>query len=484
MPSGQNAVFPDGSAVSADAAYQQTRNAISPVRLSPYGLSATCALSDFVIVLAAALLPLITYVGISGLPWEQYAAPLAAVLVLYPCATYLVGAYRIEERSARDVLWRGLTAVALTFTVVLLLLVGTKTTDLFSRVWFFSWMALTASGVAAQRILAFAVMESRLAAGACLNRALVLSTLPNGLTEEQVAAASSNRTRAAAILRVSQLTEAPRLAAAIQRYMPDTLIVEVPWAEVPAANAWLREATRDYALKAYVVPASGVASDEVLRMSRLGSHVMFQTMDEPISGSLHVLKRLEDLVLASAAVLLLTPLFLTIALAIKLESRGPVFFRQVRAGFNGSHFYVWKFRSMYTHMSDAGAAQQTRKGDRRVTAVGRFIRRISLDELPQLFNVIGGTMSLVGPRPHALQTMAGGHELTSVEDRYAARHRVRPGITGWAQVNGYRGELDTIEKLRGRVEYDIYYIENWSLMLDIKILLMTALKVIYDPNAY
>ena len=177
-------------------------------------------------------------------------------------------------------------------------------------------------------------------------------------------------------------------------------------------------------------------------------------------------------------------LLLLIALAIKLDSRGPVFFKQVRYGFNNTLIRVWKFRSMYSDMADVHCDVQTCKDDPRITRVGQFLRRSSLDELPQLFNVLFGSMSLVGPRPHALSTKAEGSLFTDIVDRYAARHRVKPGITGWAQVNGWRGETDTVEKIQKRVDFDLYYIDNWSIWFDIQILLKTIFVILKDDNAY
>ena len=163
-----------------------------------------------------------------------------------------------------------------------------------------------------------------------------------------------------------------------------------------------------------------------------------------------------------------------VALAIKLDSRGPVLFRQKRYGFNNELIEVYKFRSMYVDQTDATAAKLVTKGDPRVTRVGRFIRKTSLDELPQLFNVVfKGNLSLVGPRPHAVHAKAADRLYDEAVDGYFARHRVKPGITGWAQVNGWRGETDTRRRSRRRVEHDLYYIENWSVLFDLYILAMT-----------
>jgi lipopolysaccharide/colanic/teichoic acid biosynthesis glycosyltransferase len=174
-----------------------------------------------------------------------------------------------------------------------------------------------------------------------------------------------------------------------------------------------------------------------------------------------------------------------VALAVKLDSPGPVFFKQRRHGFNNEVIEVYKFRSMFTNQLDPLAVKQVTRHDPRVTRVGRIIRKTSLDELPQLFNVVfEGNLSLVGPRPHAIVSRAADKLYDEVVDGYFARHRVKPGITGWAQINGWRGETDTPEKIQKRVEHDLYYIENWSILFDVYILAMTPLALIKTENAY
>ncbi len=204
---------------------------------------------------------------------------------------------------------------------------------------------------------------------------------------------------------------------------------------------------------------------------------------KPISEWGALLKRAEDLILGLGIMAVALPVMAVCAIAIKLDSKGPVLFRQNRYGYNNSLISVFKFRTMYHDRSDADCDVQTTKSDPRVTRVGAFLRRTSLDELPQLFNVISGEMSLVGPRPHAVNTKAAGRLFEEVVHEYAARHKVKPGITGWAQVLGWRGETDTEEKIRRRVEADLYYMEHWSLFLDIEILFRTA-KVIRGENVY
>lgn len=201
----------------------------------------------------------------------------------------------------------------------------------------------------------------------------------------------------------------------------------------------------------------------------------------PMSGPARVLKRLEDLILGALIMLLISPLCLVIAIAIKISSPGPVLFKQYRTGINGREFKVYKFRSMRLHREEQGQVTQATRSDSRITPIGRFLRRTSLDELPQFFNVLQGRMSIVGPRPHAL---AHNEYYKDLVESYMRRHKVKPGITGWAQVNGYRGETDTLEKMQKRVEYDLWYINNWSLWLDLKIILLTVVKGFINKNAY
>ena len=219
--------------------------------------------------------------------------------------------------------------------------------------------------------------------------------------------------------------------------------------------------------------------------SYLGSVPVLDVFDRPITDWDVVMKWLFDKVVGSLALLVAAPAMALTAMAIKLDSRGPVLFKQKRYGFNNELIEVYKFRSMYVDQSDARADKLVTKGDPRVTRVGRFIRKTSLDELPQLFNVVFvGNLSLVGPRPHAVNAKAEEQRYDEAVDGYFARHRVKPGMTGWAQINGWRGETDTQEKIQKRVEHDLYYIENWSVLFDLFILLRTPFALLKTENAY
>lgn len=220
--------------------------------------------------------------------------------------------------------------------------------------------------------------------------------------------------------------------------------------------------------------------------SYIGSVPFLAVFDRPLADWDYVAKSILDRTIGLAALIALSPVMVATAIAVKLDSKGPVLFKQQRFGFNNEPIGVYKFRSMYTDMCDVKATKLVTKNDPRVTPVGRFIRATSIDELPQLFNVVfKGNLSLVGPRPHPMAAKAAGGLYHDVVDGYFARHKVKPGITGWAQVNGWRGETDTLEKIERRVEHDLFYIENWSILFDIQILAMTPLALLTkNENAY
>jgi putative colanic acid biosynthesis UDP-glucose lipid carrier transferase len=202
--------------------------------------------------------------------------------------------------------------------------------------------------------------------------------------------------------------------------------------------------------------------------------------ETPFTGTNRLVKRIEDVVLASLILVLISPLLLAIAIGVRLSSPGPAIFRQRRNGLDGTEIVVWKFRSMHTQ-DDGAVVPQATKGDPRITPFGAFLRRTSLDELPQFFNVLQGHMSIVGPRPHAV---AHNEQYRQLIKAYMVRHKVKPGITGWAQIHGHRGETDTIEKMQARVEYDLEYLRNWTLGLDLQIIARTVKLVFIDRHAY
>jgi polysaccharide biosynthesis protein PslA len=263
----------------------------------------------------------------------------------------------------------------------------------------------------------------------------------------------------------------------------DQVIVALPW----SAEKRLQEVVAELAImpvRIRLAPDLATFAFSQRPVVLLGDLPVMTLFERPISGFDQILKKLEDMFVGALALILLAPLLLLVALAIKLDSPGPIFFRQDREGFNNQRFRIWKFRSMRVDKCETDGITQARKNDDRITPVGRFLRRTSIDELPQLFNVMAGEMSLVGPRPHAPSTKAGDRVFSDVVAHYAARHKVKPGMTGWAQVHGWRGETDTEEKLLKRLEHDLYYIENWSVLLDFYILARTGVTIAFQKTAY
>jgi Undecaprenyl-phosphate glucose phosphotransferase len=262
----------------------------------------------------------------------------------------------------------------------------------------------------------------------------------------------------------------------------DEIIITVP-ASAGETIVNLCQRFHPFAVALRILAPDGFEHFRLLDSSRCGGISTFLVIQRPLDEVAGIAKWLEDKIIALLCLFASLPAMLIIPVAIKLDSRGPVFFRQKRLGANNRPFDLLKFRSMYVGAADPLGHRLTRAGDPRITRVGRTLRRTSLDELPQLINVLRGDMSLVGPRPHPLAAKAGGIPYFQAVDDYSIRQRVKPGITGWAQVNGWRGETARIEQLKGRVECDLYYIDNWSLTFDLLILGRTLFTVLSRKNA-
>jgi len=265
----------------------------------------------------------------------------------------------------------------------------------------------------------------------------------------------------------------------VRRNSITRVYLALPLSTAPRIQELLKE-LRDTTASVYFVPNLFAFDLVQARCVEIDGMPAFSICDSPLHGMDALWKRTFDVALAMIMLLLLWPALLAVAAAIKISSPGPVLFKQRRYGLNGEEILVYKFRSM-TVCEDGTVVAQARKHDRRVTPVGGFLRRTSMDELPQIFNVLEGKMSFVGPRPHAV---AHNEEYRKLICGYMIRHKVRPGITGWAQVNGLRGETSTVDKMRLRVQYDLDYLENWSLRLDLHIIARTALGFLRDTNAY
>jgi putative colanic acid biosynthesis UDP-glucose lipid carrier transferase len=269
------------------------------------------------------------------------------------------------------------------------------------------------------------------------------------------------------------------LAEYAKTHRVDLIYITLPMASQPRILRMLDE-LRDTTASIYFTPDIFLADLIQARMDTIGDLPVVAVCETPFYGVNGFIKRASDLVLASLILVLISPLLLAVAIGVKLSSPGPVLFRQRRYGLDGREIVVYKFRTMCA-LEDGNVVTQATRNDPRVTRFGAFLRRYSLDELPQFINVLQGRMSVVGPRPHAV---AHNEMYRKLIKSYMIRHKVRPGITGWAQVNGLRGETDVLEKMQARLEYDLAYLRNWSLRLDLQIVLKTIYVVLKKQNAY
>lgn len=426
--------------------------------------------------------------------------PAATIVVVTLAASWLCerfGAYQLSYVfTLRAGLRRQLSAWTLTMSMLVVGAYSLHLSDAYPRLWVALWLALGVVLPAAVRTGFSGLTRRWIREGRLAQRTVIVGTTDHGrLLARHLRGCEDIRTRIIGfaydeqppgegyIDRVRVLGDLEQLVGLIRHNEVDQVIIALPWAQRDRIMRTLAELAD--------TPVDIRLAPELLRFEFLrqraeivGDVPLLRVLDRPVSGSAELLKAAEDRVLGGLLLLMFAPLMLLIAAAIKLDSRGPVFFRQTRYGFNNNLIKVWKFRTMHHHMTDAAASVLTQRDDPRVTRVGHFLRRTSLDELPQLLNVVSGEMSLVGPRPHALQAKAGELLYQDVMHHYAARHRVKPGLTGWAQVHGWRGETDTPEKLTRRVEHDLYYIDHWSLLLDVQILLRTVRVVLGDKNAF
>lgn len=387
-------------------------------------------------------------------------------------------------------------AVIFAFGVLLLIGFAFKVTDLFSRLWVGLWFGSVMAYVLISRALLAWYLSTRRRRGLMTRQAFIFGAGKNAyavldhirtyddLGVDVVAFVDDDEALIGTSYRGIPVIGPTVALGYLKRGGPDLAILAFPRSWQDKINRVIKRLS-GWAVDVYMAPDLVDLHYADSAVVRVGGMPMLSLRDRPISEWSAVVKRIEDLCLAIPALILLSPLLALVAFAIKLESKGSVFFVQERYGFNNNLIKVYKFRSMYTDMTDHDCERQTTKHDPRITRVGRFIRKTSIDELPQLFNVVLGNMSVIGPRPHAVGTKSEGRLLEEVVEEYASRHRVKPGITGWAQCNGWRGETDTRQKIEKRVEHDLYYIENWSVMLDVVIIFKTALSMLgKNENAY
>ena len=385
---------------------------------------------------------------------------------------------RIGERLTKVAI-----AWALSFTALITFMVMTKTTEQYSRIWLFSWVGLAIPMALTIRFALYRVLMQLRSRGRNIRHVLVIGDGRN--FEAMRDYFSKDNGYGYRLQHIIEHENNEQALAELEQYLARNEAFDECWLCVPFnKNSILQQliiALRYSTANIRYMP--GMQDLPLLNhnVTKIGDFYSLDISCSPMDSINAIIKRVSDIVIGSLILLLIAPAMVCVAIAVKLSSPGPVFFKQFRHGASGQQVKVYKFRSMKIHQEDEGKVTQATKGDPRVTRVGAFIRRTSLDELPQFINVLQGRMSIVGPRPHAL---AHNEHYKDLVESYMKRHKVKPGITGLAQVRGFRGETDTLDKMQRRVECDLEYINNWSLWLDIKIIFQTTFKGFVGNTAY
>ncbi|MBR0715687.1 undecaprenyl-phosphate glucose phosphotransferase [Bradyrhizobium liaoningense] len=483
------------SPAALDVVNQKVLRAYSPILITGF-----VRLADFVLLsIVGIALHLIYVLPLSGFYWEYLVAIFgitATAIVCFQAADiYQVELFRGQLRQ--------MTRMVSSWSFVFLLFIGVsffaKVGGEVSRVWLAAYFVLGLVALLGERLVLRNLVRNWARDGRLDRRTIIVGSDRNG--EELVEALNAQDDTDIHVLGVfddrsdsralDTCAGAPKLGKVddIVEFARRTRVDLVLFALPISAETRILEMLK----KLWVLPVDIRLSAHTNKLrfrprsySYLGEVPTLDVFEAPITDWDLVMKWLFDRIVGGIALLAALPVMALVALAVRLDSPGPVLFRQKRFGFNNERIDVYKFRSMYHHQADPTASKVVTKNDPRVTRVGRFIRKTSLDELPQLFNVVvKGNLSLVGPRPHAVQGKFQHRLFDEAVDGYFARHRVKPGITGWAQINGWRGEIDNEEKIQKRVEFDLYYIENWSVLFDLYIFLKTPLSLLTkNENAY
>jgi Undecaprenyl-phosphate glucose phosphotransferase len=450
---------------------------------------------EFLVVAGSAYLASFMYQEIVLQEWpaaDTYVTSSFFVAALGLLMAIVFGQYsNLQAQPRHKFLWSGFGTVALAFSFLLSTLFLFKVAEPYSRATFVFQFITVSIAVFGVRAFAHSRLQSAIAAGLVDARRVVL------IGDSAACAQFSNRLSATGIRAIGSYaspgcrdrddngdpgyegSELRRLIDGCRRLRPDDIVILANQESV-TRMAGLVGALSEVPAGLHIVLIEAADLLAAARIVEFGDTVTMQVSQPPLSTFDRAAKRSFDIIVSVAALIVFSPLLLLVSLAIKLDSRGPVLFRQTRHGYNNETIKVFKFRSM-TKLEDGEKFVQATKNDWRITRVGRILRRSNIDELPQLINVLRGEMSIVGPRPHATAHNEMFERQISV---FSRRHVVKPGITGWAQVNGFRGETDTLGKMQRRVEYDLYYIDNWSFLFDLRIIIMTLVSKAAYTNAY
>jgi len=456
--------------------------AVTPVQKPIF--APAIALIDFVIVILASNLANYLRFSETGLS-TQYQILTAGAGVLLVLSLTMTGVYDSwRGRNLLPIIKRYSIGLIMAMAIMAIFLVFTKTSEAFSRLWIAYAMLLVWLGGVGYRSGHYVYLRSLRRQGKNLRRVLIISPSSQlsetNFKSEELQLSGFQIAGCISAKEIEQWTQSGRLIAELNQRPANEI-----WLDMPLSmGSFIKDIV--YELRHSTLDIRFFPDFEDIQLlnhkvSNIVGHYAIDISCTPLSGFNRVIKRLEDLFIGTFICLLIAPVCLLIALAMKLTSPGPILFKQYRHGRDGRRFKVYKFRSMEVHEESNGAVTQAQPGDPRVTRLGAFLRRTSLDELPQFINVLQGRMSIVGPRPHALSHNEYYKDLV---ESYMWRHKVKPGITGLAQIRGYRGLTDTLDKMEKRVECDLEYINNWSLWLDLKIIFLTMFKGIFHKNAF
>ncbi|MDP1521044.1 undecaprenyl-phosphate glucose phosphotransferase [Porticoccus litoralis] len=456
--------------------------AVTPVQKPIF--APAIALIDFVIVILASNLANYLRFSETGLSthYQILTAGAGVLLVLSLTMTGVYDSWR--GRNLLPIIKRYSIGLIMAMAIMAIFLVFTKTSEAFSRLWIAYAMLLVWLGGVGYRSGHYVYLRSLRRQGKNLCRVLIISPSSQlsetNFKSEELQLSGFQIAGCISAKEIEQWTQSGRLIAELNQRPANEI-----WLDMPLSmGSFIKDIV--YELRHSTLDIRFFPDFEDIQLlnhkvSNIVGHYAIDISCTPLSGFNRVIKRLEDLFIGTFICLLIAPVCLLIALAMKLASPGPILFKQYRHGRDGRRFKVYKFRSMEVHEESKGAVTQAQPGDPRVTRLGAFLRRTSLDELPQFINVLQGRMSIVGPRPHALSHNEYYKDLV---ESYMWRHKVKPGITGLAQIRGYRGLTDTLDKMEKRVECDLEYINNWSLWLDLKIIFLTMFKGIFHKNAF
>jgi len=470
----------------------------APTPISPIVLAGFVRMGEFALIIVIGITLYLAYLpSAEGLIW-RYLGATSAIALLSTLAFQVADIYQVQAFRGFEKQYMRLASA---WSVVFLIVIGAsffaKAGDMFSRVWLGTYYIGGLTALIVSRRFVFLLVQKWTREGRLTRRTVVVGAGDAGagvieeLRHQKDAGIDiiglfddrGDERSSADCAGERKLGTVDDLVEFGRRTRVDLVIFSLPISAETRILQMLK--------KLWVLPVDIrlAAHANKLRFrprsySYIGLVPVFDVFDRPIADWDVVMKWLFDKIIGGLVLLLALPVIAVIALAIKLDSRGPVLFKQRRYGFNNDLIEIYKFRSMYVDAADPSGDRLVTKDDPRVTRVGRILRKASLDELPQLFNVLKGNLSLVGPRPHAINAKAEAHLYDEAVDGYFARHRVKPGLTGWAQINGWRGETDTHEKIQKRVEHDLYYIENWSVLFDLFILGRTPFALLKAENAY